>query len=148
MERIRIHTNWTNTVQQVREISLEDLSDAANRDLVRKCFLEPEALGPTTTRQMLTERAAREFAQLAQRLRDRGNEAHGVAHFVNRLVFCIFAEDVGLLPNAMFTRMLEASRASPGQFAGHAGKLFAAMKSGGMVGFERVDWFNGGLFRR
>ena len=28
MGRIRIHTNWTNTVQQVHEIALEDLADA------------------------------------------------------------------------------------------------------------------------
>jgi type II restriction/modification system DNA methylase subunit YeeA len=146
MERIRIHTNWTNTVQQVHEIALDDLADAGKRDLLRACFEEPERLRPAKTRQMLTEEAARQFAALAQRLRDRGNEAHQVAHFVNRLVFCMFAEDVGLLPGHMFTRMLEASRANPAQFADHARTLFAAMKSGGMVGFERVEWFNGGLF--
>lgn len=146
MERIRIHTNWTNTVQQVHEIALDDLADAGKRDLLRNCFLDPEALRPAKTRQMLTEDAAREFAMLAQRLRDRDHEPHTVAHFVNRLVFCMFAEDVRLLPNSMFTRMLEASRSDPSQFALHAQTLFAAMKSGGMVGFERVDWFNGGLF--
>lgn len=146
MERIRVHTNWTNTVQQVHEITLEDLADAAKRDLLRACFEDPERLRPAKTRQMLTEEAAREFAALAQRLRDRGNEAHAVAHFVNRLVFCMFAEDVGLLPANIFTRMLEASRSAPGQFADHARTLFGAMKSGGMVGFEKVEWFNGGLF--
>jgi type II restriction/modification system DNA methylase subunit YeeA len=146
MERIRIHTNWTNTVQQVREIALDDLTDAAKRELLRDCFLNPEKLRPTQTRQTLTENAAREFAALAQRLRERGHEAHTVAHFVNRLVFCMFAEDVNLLPNKMFQRMLEATRTAPDQFAHHACTLFGAMKSGGMVGFEKVDWFNGGLF--
>ncbi|MDR2014229.1 MAG: hypothetical protein LBP99_01220 [Azoarcus sp.] len=111
MEIIRIHTNWTNTVQQVREIALDDLTDAAKRDLLRDCFLDPEKLRPAQTRQMLTEDAACEFAALAQRLRERGHEAHTVAHFVNRLVFCMFAEDVNLLPNKMFQRMLEASNA-------------------------------------
>lgn len=146
MERIRIHTNWTNTVQRVREIALDDLTDAAARDLLRDCFLDPEKLRPAQTRQMLTESAAREFAALAQRLRDRGHEAHVVAHFVNRLVFCMFAEDVSLLPDKMFQRMLEAARSAPAQFADHARTLFSAMKTGGMVGFERVEWFNGGLF--
>jgi hypothetical protein len=75
-----------------------------------------------------------------------GHEPHTVAHFVNRLVFCMFAEYVNLLQCSMFTRMLEASRARPEQFADHARTLFAAMKAGGMVGFERVEWFNGGLF--
>jgi hypothetical protein len=95
---------------------------------------------------MVTEEAAKEFAALAQRLRGRGNEPHTVAHFINRLIFCMFAEDVGLLPDKMFERMLLASRTRPEQFAGHAAMLFAAMKSGGMVGFETVEWFNGGLF--
>lgn len=146
MNIVRIHTNWTNTVQQVHEISIEDLLDGRKRDVLRACFLEPEQLRPSKTRQMLTEEAAREFAALAQRLRTRGHNPELVAHFVNRLVFCMFAEDVALLPNQMFTRMLEASRTKPDEFATHAGVLFGAMRSGGMVGFERVEWFNGGLF--
>lgn len=146
MERIRIHTNWTNTVQRVHEITLEDLADASKRDLLRQCFTDPEVLRPTKTRQILTEEAAREFAGLAQRLRDRGHDAQAVAHFVNRLVFCMFAEDVGLLPDHMFTQMLKAGATRPESFAEHARTLFGAMQKGGLVGFTKVDWFNGGLF--
>jgi type II restriction/modification system DNA methylase subunit YeeA len=146
MDRFRIHTNWTNTVQQTYEFTIEDLADAGRRDLLRDAFLDPEKLRPSQTRQMLTEQAATRFAALAQRLRDRGNEGHAVAHFINRLVFCMFAEDVKLLPNDMFKRMLQHSRTQPGQFSDLASMLFSAMKSGGMVGFEKVEWFNGGLF--
>lgn len=146
MERIRIHTNWTNTVQQVHEIALDDLADAAKRDLLRACFEDPERFRPSGARQMLTEEAARrEVAALAQRLRNRGNDGHEVAHFVIRLVFCMFAEElVGLLPNTMFTRMLEASRADPR--CRRAQTLFGAMKSGGIVGFEKVNRSMSGLF--
>ncbi|BEV54128.1 MULTISPECIES: class I SAM-dependent DNA methyltransferase [Burkholderia cepacia complex] len=146
MDRIRIHTNWTNSVQVVYEIALEELTDAGKRDLLRTCFTDPESLRPTKTRQALTEEAATEFAALAQRLRDKGYEAHQVAHFVIRLVFCMFAEDVKLLPDNMFSRMLEFNRNSPTQFSEDAATLFAAMKTGGKVGFEKVEWFNGGLF--
>lgn len=146
MDRFRIHTNWTNTVQQVHEFSLGDLADGATRDLLRDAFLHPERLRPAKTRQMLTEEAAQEFAQLAQRLRSRGHEGHEVAHFVNRLVFCMFAEDVGLLPDHMFSKMLKASRSEPEEFADNASTLFAAMHSGGRIDFTRIDWFNGGLF--
>ena len=146
MERFRIHTNWTNTVQKVYEFRLEDLRDAATRDLLRAAFVNPDTLKPTKTRQKLTEEAAEKFAALALRLRARGHNSEAVAHFVNRLVFCLFAEDVGLLPNKMFQRMLEACHPAPASFQDLARTLFAAMRSGGMVGFERVDWFNGGLF--
>lgn len=146
MDTIRIHTNWTNTVQQVHVIRLEDLTDAANRDKLRACFENPEALKPAKTRQKLTEEAAAQFAGIAERLRARGHDGMVVAHFVQRLVFCMFAEDVNLLPNKMFQRMLEGCAAAPENFELHARTLFGAMRTGGMVGFEKVDWFNGGLF--
>jgi type II restriction/modification system DNA methylase subunit YeeA len=146
MDRIRIHTNWTNTVQKVHTIQLADLTDAANRDLLRNCFTDPDKLKPSKTRQLLTEEAAQRFALIAQRLRSRGHPAEAVAHFVNRLVFCMFAEDVNLLPEKMFERMIKLSRPKPETFAAQASKLFAAMRTGGEVGFEQVDWFNGGLF--
>jgi len=39
----------------------------------------------------------------------------------------------------MFERIIKLSRPKPETFAGQASKLFAAMRTGGDVGFERVD---------
>jgi type II restriction/modification system DNA methylase subunit YeeA len=146
MDRFRIHTNWTNSISQVHEFGLDDLRDANVRQKLKWVFSDPERLKPGKTRQALTEEAAAEFAKLAQRLRDRGNDAETVAHFINRLVFCMFAEDVDLLPNKMFKRMLEHAATRPDEFQALASDLFKAMQSGGRVGFEQVAWFNGGLF--
>lgn len=146
MARFRIHTTWTNSVSETHEFEIGDLTDARVRNALKWAMSDPEKLRPGQTRQMLTERAAENFAQLAQGLRDRGHEPQAVAHFVNRLVFCMFAEDVDLLPNKMFTRMLEQARVQPEGFVDMARDLFAAMATGGRVGFENVAWFNGGLF--
>ncbi len=146
MARFRIYTNWTNSVSVVHEFTLEDLADAAVRDKLKWAMSDPERLRPGESRQALTERAATSFAALAQALRTRGHDPQEVAHFVNRLVFCMFAEDVGLLPNDMFTRMLEHARSQPDDFADMARQLFGSMATGGRVGFETVAWFNGGLF--
>ena len=147
MDVIRVHTNWTNTVQNVHTIHLDDLTDATKRDLLRNAFLDPEKLKPTKTRQLVTEQAAQNFANMAQRLRERGHDPQEVAHFVNRLVFCMFAEDVGLLPNKMFEEMIKISRPKPETFAENAKHLFQAMsQKGGKVGFTQIEWFNGGLF--
>ena len=146
MDRFRIHTNWTNSVSVIHEFALEYLADAAVRDKLKWAMSDPERLRPGESRQALTERAATAFATLAQALRIRGHDPQQVAHFVNRLVFCMFAEDVGLLPNDMFTRMLGQARRSPEDFAAMARDLFGAMAEGGRVGFETVAWFNGGLF--
>ena len=146
MARFRIYTNWTNSVSVRHEFALEDLADAAVRDKLKWAMSDPERLRPGESRQALTERAATAFAALAQALRTRDHDPQQVAHFVNRLVFCMFAEDVGLLPNEMFTRMLDHSRRRPQDFAAMARELFGAMAAGGRVGFETVAWFNGGLF--
>jgi type II restriction/modification system DNA methylase subunit YeeA len=146
MDRFQIHTNWTNSVSELHEFSLDDLRDANVRQKLKWVFSDPERLKPGKTRQALTEEAAAEFAKLAQRLRDRGHAAETVAHFINRLVFCMFAEDVDLLPKKMFKRMLEHAATAPDDFQALATDLFKAMKSGGRIGFEHVAWFNGGLF--
>ena len=146
LQRFRIRTNWTNSVSETHEIELEDLRDPATRDKLKWALSDPERLRPGETRQALTERAAQRFATLAQSLRDRGHDPQAVAHFVNRLVFCMFAEDVGLLPNNLFTRMLEQARLRPVDFPDLARDLFGAMSVGGRVGFEAVAWFDGGLF--
>ena len=146
MTRFRIRTNWTNSVSLTHEFTLEDLADAGVRDKLKWAMSDPERLRPGESRQALTERAAATFAELAQSLRERGHEPQRVAHFVNRLVFCMFAEDVGLLPDNMFTRMLEHARKRPDEFTELSRDLFGAMASGGRIGFEAVAWFNGGLF--
>lgn len=152
-KKIIIRTNWTNTIQEMHEIALTDLVDAAKRDVLKAAFSTPETLKPKRTRTQLTAEAADEFSELAQRLRSRRPEAEDeqkyakkVAHFVNRLVFCMFAEDVGLLPNKMFQKAMEMAERAPDKAQSFLQQLFAAMKDGGAVGFEEIPWFNGGLF--
>ena len=146
MTRFRIRTNWTNSVSETHEFTIYDLVDAAPRNKLKWALSDPERLRPGETRQALTERAAAAFADLAHGLRERGHDPQAVAHFVNRLVFCMFAEDMGLLPDRLFSRMLDQARRRPSTFADLAGSLFGTMAAGGLVGFEEVAWFNGGLF--
>ena len=149
MEKIEVHTAWTNMVQTVTVFALDDLLDGQKRALLRKAFSETEVdtFKPGRKRSDLTAAVAKDFVTLAQSLRDRGHPADKVAHFVNRMVFCMFAEDVELLPDKLFKRMLEASLGDPGSFVENAQKLFAAMaKPNGKIDFKRIEWFNGGLF--
>ena len=147
IERITIRTNWTNAVSERHEVRLDEIADPIRLGVLKSVFADPERLRPGTTRAALTAKAAAEFAELAGRLRSRGNDPQVVAHFVNRLVFCLFADDVGLLPAGLFERMLDAARKRPAQFHGYASRLFAAMaERGGEVDFTPVAWFNGGLF--
>ncbi|PZR78071.1 MAG: class I SAM-dependent DNA methyltransferase [Stutzerimonas stutzeri] len=146
MDRFVIHTNWTNTVSEVHTITLEDLKDAGKRDLLRWVFTDPERLKPTKTIDALTREAADKFAGLAIRLHERGHDPHQVAHFVNRLVFCMFAEDINLLPRQLFSQLLDKAFHRPDIAKGLLEQLFGAMRSGGLFGIDEIEWFNGGLF--
>ena len=147
IERIIIRTNWTNAVTETHVIPLEELTDPRRLRLLKWAFSDPDQLRPSRSRQALTETAASEFAILARRLRERGHDPQEVAHFVNRLVFCMFADDVGLLPDRLFDQMLARARQRPDRSAIYASQLFEAMaKSGGEIGYTSVPWFNGGLF--
>lgn len=146
MKRFRITTNWTNSISVTHEFELEDLADSDTLALLKAAFSDPDRLLPGETRQAMTERAAESFAAVAQSLRDRRHEPAVVAQMMNRLVFCMFADDVGLLPDRMFDQLLERASDVPDLFADMASALFAAMSEGGSVGFVQVPWFNGRLF--
>ncbi|WP_210186207.1 class I SAM-dependent DNA methyltransferase [Hyphomicrobium sp. CS1GBMeth3] len=149
MRRIELHTNWTSMVQEKHALQLEDLADARLRQKLKWAFDEAsvEHLKPKRSANATTEEVARKFVAIAQSLRDQGHDPEKVAHFVNRMVFCMFAEDVDLLPKRLFERMLEASLGDSSQFVANAEGLFGAMANkNGRVGFDAIQWFNGGLF--
>ena len=146
LDSICIHTAFTNAVQETHVVTLDDLADPDVRRLLKWVFTDPERLRPGRTRTEITERAAARFGELAAGLRARGHEPHAVAHFLNKLLFCLFAEDAGLLPPALFQRLLENGHKSPQHLPALLGQLFAAMRQGGPFGVEVIDWFNGGLF--
>ena len=146
LRRIRIHTNWTYVVSTTIDIPAAELLRPERRALLKNAFADPDRLRPTRTRQALTAEAASRFAVLAARLERRGHAPEVVAHFLIRLVFCMFAESIGLLHGRLFSRLLEEAGRAPEEFAALAGALFRSMHSGGRVGYDKVAWFNGGLF--
>ena len=146
IQTIQIHTNFTNTVSDVHTIAIDELATPANLAKLKALFFNPEQLKPGRTVTAITEDAARHFAELADTLRTAGHEPHAVAHFLNQCLFACFAEDVGLLPDRLFTRLLESAGKRPDTFVPRLTSLFAAMKQGGPFGEHDILWFNGGLF--
>ncbi|HYG81532.1 MAG TPA: type IIL restriction-modification enzyme MmeI, partial [Pyrinomonadaceae bacterium] len=145
MERIRIHTNFTATANKTYEIALDEMALPRNVELMRWLFHEPERLRPATTSENVTTEVARRLAQVAQGLRQRGLDPMEVARFLDRIVFCLFAEDVGLLPPRLFSQIVEKSR-DPEHFSRLISQLFDAMRTGGDFGLETIRHFNGDLF--
>jgi type II restriction/modification system DNA methylase subunit YeeA len=148
MQEIRVHTNFTNTIAQQHVIPLADLRSVEARDLLRNCFLHPERLRPDATRESVTAQAAAGFARIALLLRQHHDERR-VAHFINKLVFCLFAESEGidLLPDRLFADLLDEAAKQPEACERMMRALFAAMANPhGTFGPKAIPWFNGGLF--
>ena len=150
LDRIEVHTNFTGLSPVVRTVTLDDLAapdPSAALTVLRAVFIAPEELRPTFEPAQITEAAARHFAELAQALRSRGHDPQDVAHFLDRILFCLFAEDAGLLPKGIFVRLAQNTKGRSDYFTAALADLFARMSErGGMFGAEEVAWFNGGLF--
>ena len=88
MRIIKIYTNFNNTIQKEYHFELHDLIYPEKRQLLKNVFCDPEKLNPNLTQDEITEEFAREFADLAQQLRDQKFNPIEVAHFLNRVLFC------------------------------------------------------------
>ncbi len=145
-ERFEVHTNFTGTVTEVYSFSNAELPEPENLRILRAMFFDPYSLKPTRTVQSVTEEAAGKFARIADGLRSRGVDPQEAAHFLNKLLFCLFVEDVGLLPESVFSRVVERGAKRPETFNRNVGTLFEAMAEGGEFNLLDIPHFDGGLF--
>ncbi len=146
MDRIVIHTNFTNTVHKVTTLTLADLLTTEGLKQLRAIFTEPDFFKVAQTTEQVTRQAAEEFARLAELLRQYGVAPQAAAHFLIRILFCLFSEDVGLLPDRLLTRLVTQARQHPKSFAPQVQQLFQTMSTGGFFGADEIKFFDGRLF--
>jgi hypothetical protein len=166
IDHFEIHTNFTNYPAVVYRFTLDDLANpseewrtlhgASPLALLRAAF-DPESaertFRPKRRLDAITEEYAAKVADLADKLdpakTDDGHliSRQEVAHFLMQIVFCLFAEDVGLLPKEQMTQLLRMGNTDPTTFTRKARALFKAMADGGEFGVDTIEHFNGGLFK-
>lgn len=144
--QIHIHTNFTNTVKRIITLTLDDLLTPEGLATLRKLFYEPESFRSDETPEQVTQKAAVQFGRLSRMLAEKGVDPNEAAHFLIRILFSLFAEDIDLLPKHLLTKLAKNTRNRPDIFTASLSSLFAAMSTGGMFGTELVRHFNGGLF--
>jgi hypothetical protein len=147
LDRIEVHTNFTGCAKRVYSFDLETLPLPENLDVLRKLFTDPEALKPDQTTEQITVDAATTFAKIVDGWRARGVDAQAAAHFAMKLLFCMFVEDIELLPERIFRSTIEGAKKDPSRLAKRLQGLFDAMAVGGDFGPVTIPWFNGGLFK-
>ena len=148
-----IHTNFPNTQKRVYAFQHRQIaSDPNARAWLDAMFHDPMRLHPGRNTEQVTQEAAQAFQLIAENMREWATEPQRIAFFLTKLVFCLFAEDIGLLPSAadspdgIFTFIIKQSRRKPDTFKRYVHNLFVAMNSGGDFLFREIPYFNGTLF--
>jgi len=159
-ERFEVHTNFTSTRKRVYAFTLDDLNrnqvtaacPLPPLEVLRALFGDYNVLRPERTDAQVTQEAAKLFSRLAERLeleeRNLGATRAEIAHFLMRLLFCLFADSIGLLPERVFSKLIQSDdRFRPRQFLRKLKLLFEAMsEEDGIFGVHSIKYFNGGLF--
>ena len=121
LDRFEVRTNFTNTpTQPVRASpSTTSLADPAEplRVLRRASCATPRCCAPRESAEELTTKAAAKVARLALALAHRGRDPERVARFLDKLLFCLYAEDARVLPKGLLSRLAEATARQPADFA-------------------------------
>jgi hypothetical protein len=132
-------------------IPLAGLRDPKVRDLLRAVWTDPLSLDPSRHAAEVTREVSRRLAVVARALEAR-HHPEEVAGFIMRCLFCMFAEDVGLLPDKCFSKLLETMRGrEPKQLVYALETLWTDMDRGAPfsgIAANPLLQFNGGLFRQ
>jgi len=132
-------------------IRLEHLSDEKVRERLKLIWTHPAALDPALQSADVTREISEHLAELAKSLEEGGHKPRVVADFLTRCLFCMFAEDVGLLPERSFTDLLNSLPMDGSGFQELVEQLFREMNTGTGKGIsivlrKKLLQFNGGLF--
>jgi hypothetical protein len=133
---------------RTHRLRLDDLRKPEVRERLRAVWLDPHSLDPAKKAAAVTREIAGYLAELAKSLEKKKHPPELVAAFLSRCLFCMFAEDVGLLPKDGFKNLLDSVQADPGAAVPLIHGLFEEMNTGGysLVLRQKLLHFNGGLF--
>lgn len=145
-ELIRVQTNFRDKETVIHEIPITALVDPEQFRILHNIFFDPGALEPERTVEEVTRDTALLFGQIAEDMEQRGGAGERLARYLNQIVFCLYAEDAGLLRANLFSDIVRQHFRSPNLFNAAVKNLFDMMASGGMFGADAVAHFNGDLF--
>ena len=143
---IWIQTNFPGMETVRHEIPVAALDQPAHLDKLRYAFFAPVELRPNRTVDTATKETAEIFSGIVKAMEERSNDPEKLARYLNQIIFCLYAEDAGLLPNNLFTRILLEHNRAPATFDRAVRNLFGQMAEGGLFGADEVARFNGDLF--
>lgn len=132
-------------------------------ELLRAIWTAPQSVDPRFQSAAVTKQVATNLAEVSRYLEegikarklspaDHALEIEETSLFLMRVLFCMFAEDIELLPPRSFQEFLKEAEGNEGYFANGLRDLFEKMNNANpgnrfsMALKTEVRYFNGGLF--
>ena len=145
-ETILIRTNFPGMETVLHQIPVLELDQPDNLNKLRYAFHAPAELRPIRSVEDVTRETARLFGEIVADMEQRDEDPEKLARYLNQIVFCLYAEDVGLLPEGVFSNIAGRFNREPAMFNRAVGDLFERMAEGGLFGVEVIRHFDGDLF--
>jgi hypothetical protein len=134
--------------RQSYRLTMDALLDPAIQARLKAIWTDPPSLDPARRSAEVTRDIAGRLSIIARRLEAK-HDPQGVAEFLMRCLFTMFAEDVGLLPKAGFAELLHELEDRPETFPPALESLWKAMDEGTYEPrlMQTLRRFNGSLFK-
>ena len=146
-QTIRIQTNFPGMATKQHAIPVAELDQKRHLDLLGWAFHAPAQFRPEQTVDAATKETADLFFSIVGDMEQHVDDLEKLARYLNQIVFCLYAEDAGLLPDGLFTRIIRQHFHSPATLDKATRDLFQQMAGGGLFGADEVARFNGDLFK-
>ena len=145
-DTIRIRTNFPGLETVLHEIPVAELAQVENLEKLRDAFFAPERFRPDRSVEDVTRETADLFGKIVADMEQGSEDPEKLARYLNQIVFCLYAEDSGLLPDGVFTQIVSQHFRNPQTFNLAVTGLFNQMAKGGLFGAAEIAYFNGDLF--
>ena len=147
-ETIRIQTNFPGMETARYDLGIGELEQLEWLGLVRDVFFAPHRFRERLRSvDAVTRETAAVFQSIVVDMEARNEDPERLARYLNQLVFCLYSEDAGLLPEGLFTSIVAQHYRDPATFDRAIRSLFAQMATGGFSGADEIPHFNGDLFK-
>ena len=146
-QTLRIQTNFPGMETARYDVGIGEFAQQERLDLLRDVFFAPHRFRERLRSvDAVTRETASLFQSIVVDMESRNEDPERLARYLNQLVFCLYSEDAGLLPDGLFARIVRQNFREPARFDGAVRSLFAQMATGGFSGADEIAHFNGDLF--
>ncbi len=146
-ETIRVQTNFPGMETARYDLDIGEFERPERRELLRDVFFAPHRFRERLRSvDAVTRETASLFQSIVVDMEAQNEDPERLARYLNQLVFCLYSEDAGLLPDGLFAQIVRQHYRNPETFDRAIRSLFGQMATGGFSGADEIAHFNGDLF--